>query len=459
MNEPLHGLAIAPPEERRVLLPKEAYVSETYAREEGNKLWNKVWQVACRAEEIPNVGDFVTYDILDESIIVVRNGPDRIEAFHNVCQHRARRLTSGCGNARQFVCPFHGWRWNLQGKNTFVLCREDYGDTLKDEDIALPSVRCEEWGGWVWITLDPDAAPLREYLWPAAPMLDAFELERMRYRWRQWLIFPCNWKVALEAFNESFHARISHPGLSEFGSVADYWCRGQGLHCWHGPEQQVGAATMSTSARPAPITPGSGIEVRRRLGLTMQRFMDEVNALTTRTIVDAAARLVDELPEGTPPGEVGAHLMRSAQADDAARGVHWAQVPPEVMLAAGHDWHLFPNTIMLQTRTHALCYRARPNGWNPDSCIFEAYVIELFPDGQAPETEWLFVPDWNDERWPKVLREDFQNMPEVQRGLKSSGFAMARPNPKQEATVSHFHETLARFMGRGAPVPIEPATG
>ena len=68
MNEPLPGLEIAPPQERSVLLPKEAYVSETYACKEGEKLRGKVWQVACRLEEVPNVGDYGTYDILDETL-------------------------------------------------------------------------------------------------------------------------------------------------------------------------------------------------------------------------------------------------------------------------------------------------------------------------------------------------------------------------------------------------------
>ena len=75
-----------------VLIPVEAYVSPEYARVEGDRLWPKVWQHACRVEEIPQVGDFVTYDILDDSVLIVRTAADRINAYHNVCTHRGRRL-------------------------------------------------------------------------------------------------------------------------------------------------------------------------------------------------------------------------------------------------------------------------------------------------------------------------------------------------------------------------------
>lgn len=439
-------------------LPTEAYLSETYAREEATKLWNKVWQAACRVEELKQVGDFVTYDILDESVIIVRNGPDRIEAFHNVCQHRGRRLTKGCGNARQFVCGFHGWRWNIEGKNTFVVNRDDWGSCLSQDEIALPRVQCDTWGGWVWINFDEACEPLLDYLGPAVDLLGPYELDKMRYRWRQWLKFPCNWKVALEAFNESYHAQITHPQLSKWGSTTSrYWCTSQGLHTWHGPAQSTGPGRVGSSPgdSAAPDTPLPQHDPRIATAESLKMLMVEVNSCTTDSIIAAAARLVDELPEGTPAGEVSAHLMKTAIADDAARGIVWPEISVEHMMRAGHDWHIFPNSVILHGQTYALCYRARPDGFDPDSCIFETYVIERYPEGEEPETEWVHVPDPADERWPRVLQQDFGNMPEVQRGMKSMGFSKARPNPRQELTVGHFHQTLASFMGRGAPEPID----
>jgi len=219
--------------DRPCIIPVEAYTSEAYARAENEKLWPKVWQVACRVEEIPNVGDYVTYDILDESIIVVRSAPEKISAYYNVCQHRGRRLAEGCGQTKRFVCRFHGWSWNLKGENTFVLDPQDWGKCLTPENLHLKEVKVDTWGGWVWINMDPDSESLKDYLEPAVSMLNPFELEKMRYRWRKWLYFPSNWKVALEAFNESYHTDASHPQITRFGSVA-YWCKAENHCAWHG---------------------------------------------------------------------------------------------------------------------------------------------------------------------------------------------------------------------------------
>ena len=96
-------------------VPKQPYYEARYVDLEKQRLWPMVWQVACRAEEIPSPGDYVTYQIADESIIVLREDESTLKAYYNVCQHRGRRLTDGCGNAKNFYCRFHGWRWNLDG--------------------------------------------------------------------------------------------------------------------------------------------------------------------------------------------------------------------------------------------------------------------------------------------------------------------------------------------------------
>lgn len=437
------------------IIPPDAYTSRDYAMAEDELLWGKVWQAACRVEELPEVGDYVTYDIVEESIIVVRTAPDRIQAFYNVCQHRGRRLTEGAGNARQFVCGFHGWRWNLDGQTAFINDRAGYEGCLTRENTALPPVRCDTWGGWVWINMDPDCEPLRDYLEPAASLLDPYQLDRMRYRWRQWLIFPCNWKTALEAFNESHHAAITHPQLSQWGGTAFYWCRTEGRHSWHGPGMSTGPWRPGGQSVDASSTPkASGRDPRVTTAEQLHAIMEGVNSCTTETFIKAADRLVHELPEGSSAEQVMAHLGASAMADDAARGVDWPRIPPEHQLKAGHDWHIFPNTVMLHGITFALCYRARPNGSDPNSCIFDVYVIERYPDGEEPETEWAFVPDPADPRWPEVLQQDFANMPKVQQGMKSRGFKGARPNPRQEVAVINFHRTLASYMGIGAPEPL-----
>jgi nitrite reductase/ring-hydroxylating ferredoxin subunit len=435
-----------PISDRPVVIGVEPYLSPEYARAEDRKLWGRVWQVACREEEIARVGDYLTYDIMEESIIVVRVAGDRIAAYYNVCQHRGRQLTEGCGNARRFVCKFHGWAWNLQGENVHALAREEWEGTLTDENLRLGAVRVETWGGWVWINMDPQAEPLQDYLGTAAKLLAPFELDEMRYRWRRWLHFPCNWKVAIEAFVEGYHVPGTHPQLTKYGSKAS-WSKAHGRHSVFGPRGQGGSGGASGGA-------GDARDMRVALADVLAQLWDEVNATTTQTMVDAAARLVDELPEGTPAGEVQAHMMKSAVMADAARGVIWPQLDPAHFAEAGTVWHLFPNTVVIQGPVFGLCYRARPDGKNPDSCIFEVYVIERFPEGQEPKPENILTDIEARDVWRQVLSQDFDNMEAVQRGIKSRGFRGPRPNPLQERGVTNFHRVLADYMGTGAPVPL-----
>ena len=111
-------------------------------------LWPRVWQMACRLEEIPKVGDFVEYEILDDSIIVVRVDSQNVRAYYNACRHRGVKLVEGNGSRRTFVCPFHGWCWGIDGRNTFVLRPEEFAEeNMCPEDLQLVSVRCELWAG------------------------------------------------------------------------------------------------------------------------------------------------------------------------------------------------------------------------------------------------------------------------------------------------------------------------
>ena len=220
-----------------VTIGVEAYISEDYARAERDKLWRKVWQQVGRVEEIPEVGNYLTYDILDDSILVVRTGPNEFKAHHNVCMHRGRRLIdtpdgakNACGRARKsFVCGFHGWTYGLDGACTHIREQDDWKGQLTPQNTHLASVQVDTWGGWLFINMDPDCEPLADYLFPAAKILDPFGLENMRYKWRKWLYFDCNWKVAMEAFNETYHVFTTHPEFNKFGEFKG-WAKAQGKH-------------------------------------------------------------------------------------------------------------------------------------------------------------------------------------------------------------------------------------
>jgi hypothetical protein len=186
----------------------------------------------------------------------------------------------------------------------------------------------------------------------------------------------------------------------------------------------------------------------------MQNFTWEAaNTNTTQTLVDAANRLVDELPEGTPSDVVLKHWLESARRDDAARGVIWPAVSPEATAKSGTAWQIFPNFQIGHAPNNMLCYSARPYGYDPDKCIFEAAVYELFPAGEEPETEWLFTPE-DDPAWRTVLPQDFSNMAAIQKGMKARGFTGPKPNPYRERSIANLHRNLAEYMGAGAPTGL-----
>ena len=436
MNYPSKAPVISPV--REDFVSADAYISRDFAQTEKEKLWPYVWQWACREEEIPNAGDYVSYEICDQSITVVRKQDGTIAAYHNVCPHRGRRLTSGCGRMGKFHCKFHGWQWDLDGRPVEVVDRQDWGDRLPDEEITLASVRVGTWGGWVFINMDPEAENLEEYLEPAKAVLDPFEFEKMRYKWRKRVKMDCNWKVALEAFNEGYHVQTTHRQLlPNFNDMT--YSKAYGKH------GMFGAPADALFGLSSPRLGGPAGDLRKGLYEFNREVWETLRATTTEELMEAGRRL-SELPEETPISEVYGAFMRFHREELEKKGIGSPDVTPEQVMAVGIDWHIFPNMVFLPQPTNLLGYRARPDGDDPDRCIFEVYVLERFAEGQVPKVEVESAEDWRDVDWGLILSQDFQNMSEVQAGMKSRGFKGARTNPVQEKAVSNFHDTLWRYI-------------
>lgn len=427
------------------IVPAANYISPDFLREEAELLWPRVWQMACREEEIPRVGDFYTYDILDQSIIVVRADTDVIKAYFNVCPHRGRTLTEGCGHTARFFCKYHGWQWKLSGENSRVVDRHEWGDALTDEDVALRQVKVGRWGGWVYINMDPGSVSLEEHLSPAKMFLDPYELEGLRYHWRKSTILPCNWKVALEAFNEGYHVQTTHNQMLHYmDDVTRSYAHGRHAHFGYWEALPMG----SKSRR---LTDGAATEdIRPGLLAYMEDMAATLNAGSSVQTVFAARRVMQEVPPGTPAMEVLQKFGQFIYEHAVNNGASFPAITPEAMYAAGIDWHLFPNQIMLQGPTGLLGYRARPNGMDPDTCIWDVYSLQRYAPGEEPKVEQEWSQQHDDvEFWGRILTQDYQNMAAVQKGMKSRGFFGARPNPLQEVAISNFHKSLVEYMDEG----------
>lgn len=429
-------------------IPKDAYFSREFAFQERERLWPRVWQVACRLEEIPDEGDFATYDILDDSIIVVRSDSNTIRAFHNVCPHRGRRLTEGCGRATQFVCRFHGWKWNRQGENIHVVDREDWGGCLHDDDIRLKEVLVDTWGGFVFINMDPAAKPLADFLEPIASRCGKFRFEDLRYKWYRTVHLNVNWKVALETFSEGYHTQQAHPQLMKF-QKDNFQSAGYGRHgAFWVPKLPPGASRYGPSDRTG-LKPDS--DVRTYLMAMVDEYYHQLDAMITERSYEAAKRVMAEVSADASGEEVAARWNEFRREAAAREGIEWPEYDPQYHWDSHIDWHLFPNSVFLHGFVDGvLWYRARPEGDDPNRCIFDIWSLQRYGPGKEPPLKRETYDKIDSSQWGRIFMQDFVNIPEVHRGMKSRAFVGARPNPVQERAVSNFHralrETLAEDM-------------
>jgi hypothetical protein len=248
---------------------------------------------------------------------------------------------------------------------------------------------------------------------------------------------PCNWKIGLEAFNEGYHVSVTHSQLAKYGLPAHYYSAGHGLHGMFNalPDGKfIGGLDPDRDSREAAKEMFNYMKVALNAGLT-------------DSFVSAANRLVDELPPDATWQAAHAHVVFRAMQEDAARGAPWPPVTEDEYRRAGMDWHIFPNTILLPLASNCLCYRVRPNGEDPQSCIFEIYELELFPPGEEPKVENMRNDDIYDEAfWGEFLLQDFQQMQATHKGVKSASFNGPRLNPAQEQAISNFHRAYHSML-------------
>lgn len=192
-----------------VAMPPDVYTSAEFLDCELKAVFGQEWVCVGRASALGASGDYLTYELAGQPVLIVRGRDGALRAMSNVCRHRMSTLLEGAGNVRSIVCPYHAWTYNLDGslrgapfmKRTTGFCKDDY---------KLPPVRCEEWLGWVYITMNPDAAPVAERLQPLHAMISHYGMEGYVECFRETHIWDTNWKVLAENFMESYHLPVCH---------------------------------------------------------------------------------------------------------------------------------------------------------------------------------------------------------------------------------------------------------
>lgn len=203
-------------------LPAECYVDEEFYRFEQEAIFARTWLCLGRSDEVKKPGDFVRIDLGDEPLVMVRDNQGKIRVLSPVCAHRGHIVCEGSGNAgRLFRCPFHAWLYDLDGRLVAApSMNSTVGLASLKEEACLPSHQVEEWNGFVFANLDPDAAPLGPTLARLTEALAPYHLDE--------LVStptidvpgnPWNWKAQLENGIEPYHSVYLHLLLHDFAPL------------------------------------------------------------------------------------------------------------------------------------------------------------------------------------------------------------------------------------------------
>lgn len=203
---------IDPDLSRAHTLPAAAYRDAAILALERERLFARTWQVVGRAEQVDAPGRYFTCCLAGEELLVVRGDDGRLRALSNVCRHRAGPVASGDGQRRVLQCRYHGWTYALDGS---LLGTPEFDGVACFERGAfgLPTFAVDTWGGFVFVNLDLQAAPLAEVLGTIPTETQALPLERLRLFRRHDYTVACNWKVYVDNYLEGYHIPIVHPGL------------------------------------------------------------------------------------------------------------------------------------------------------------------------------------------------------------------------------------------------------
>lgn len=426
-------------------IPTQRYYDEEFFKLEQELLWPHVWQMACRLEEISEIGDYVEYKIFEKSVIVVRT-QSGIKAFHNACRHRGVQLASGHGNCKSkgFICPFHGWRWNMEGENTFVFGRNVFSEeNLEKAELNLVPCRVELWGGCAFINFDDDAPSLLECLGPVAERLSARNVEELKVEWWCSTVLPTNWKLAMEAFQEGYHVMKTHPQL----------------HSTSSPDlNRYGSDAHTTPMPPAPRSPQAYVDLTVRF---LEHLSDGMAGMVHASEVEIAKSLRDmPLPDDVASTAMAFYgrLQKEITDQGRARGL---PVPDLNQVAARGDFHavefMFPHYFLLPMFSAMSSYRIRP--LTPETCLFEIWSLTFQPEDEKREriTAPTQLP-YDSPEFPLIPQQDYSNLPSQQRGLHARGFEYMRLSKHVEGMISNYQRLIDGYLASVDPAKLAKAS-
>jgi choline monooxygenase len=303
---------VAPPDRTPLgaALEPNLYLEPEIVGLEQRAIFERTWQFAGHVGDLAERGSYLTTEVVDQPVLVVRDHDGEIRAFRNVCRHRGSRLLAGSGSCGKAIrCLYHGWTYRLDGRLIGVPEGREIADLDKSR-LGLHEVRAEVFCGLIFVNLDPGAEPMGERLSGLAERLARYDIPRLERFGKGGDTQPANWKVVVENYIEGYHIPIAHPSLMRLLDYQRYDVEVHGDWVWFEapmrdkPSDNRLERLYQRLVRPAP---GLGPEDRRvwRFVLiypntTIDLYPDQVN--TWRLWPDGANVTRDEWGTFRHPG-------------------------------------------------------------------------------------------------------------------------------------------------------------
>ena len=409
-------------------IPASRYTSPAWQDLESERLWTRVWQIACTEDCVSAPGDHWEYEIGPLSILVVRDEEGTLRAFQNVCPHRGNLLLKGSGRGiGEIRCAYHHWCFDLKGHLR--------GQSRTDEHAGRPGpmslvpVSVDTWGGFVFVNPDRECEPLEDFLEVLPEELAWLGMEEFSCSHFMTVPIECNWKIVVDAFIETYHLHAVHPQML---AIADDV---------HTPITLYDKHTMFMQPYGVPSP-------RRGGSVSDQELWEEfVGNLGHRLGLPFASTQEPgphpPVPEGQTIRDV---LVARIRAHLATLGPRYADLE-DARIIDDYHYHIFPNAVFNVFAGWYGLIRARP-GATPDESFIDMWNFDLLreddPDRHPRPVQKDLSPDEVRALGP-VLLQDLDLLPDVQRGLHQPGIETLRLTPA-EARIGRMHEILDRYL-------------
>ena len=415
--------AIGAPPTRPTRVPAERYYSAAFALLETERMWPKVWQVACTIDHVAEPGDYFEYRCGPYSVLVVRGDDGELRAFQNVCRHRGNSLCTGAGSElRELKCGYHGWTWDLSGALKRVPNRKGFG-VLRMSEYPLIAAKVDTWERLVFVNLDVDATPLTDFLEAVPQDIAWCGLGDFRCYATLTVEVDANWKTIADGFSETYHIQTLHPELHRcmddvYAPQVIWGHTGKSEQVYGVPSPQIKEALVDADVWDAYVT-------------------------TQGALMGVAEDAPFPSEHKGPDQSVSDVIAERTKAFAAERGVDlsWASTDQVMRL---HQYNVFPNMSLLTNADHMTVLAARP-GPDPD----HGELVMILWTRMAPGAPRMKPADMRmkaDEAHPGlVLTQDIAVLAGLQRGLHQPGLTHLTLS-NEERRVINTHRNLDRYL-------------